>query len=711
MKLLEGLNAPQREAVETTEGPVLVLAGAGSGKTRVLTHRIAYILSQNKAKTEEILAVTFTNKAANEMKERISSLLGQNSHSYHRSIPWCGTFHSICVRILRNNGEKIGINNSFTIYDSTDSLNVIKESMDRLSISKKDFNPYAIRSVISSSKNELITAQQFTKHADGYFQETVAKIYPKYQEILRNNQALDFDDLIMRTSQLFDQYDDVLKKYKQIFKYVNVDEYQDTNHAQYYLIKQLTEKNICVVGDDDQSIYGFRGANIQNILSFENDFEDAKVIKLEQNYRSTQNILDAAHHVVTKNTNRRKKKLWTEQSGGDKIRIHKCLDESDEADWVAGECLHLLNDKKVDPNQIAILYRTNAQSRAMEEACINNEIPYKIVGSIRFYDRKEIKDIISYLRILVNPEDNHSLLRIVNTPRRGIGEKTQKLIENTARELGLSLTEFLVNESDSIDNSTIKNLSDILRDILNHKKEATLTELIKFILDRSGYWDFLNDGTIENQSRMENLKELISVASRYDEMNSDDALPQFLEDVALIEEHSKKEKQDAVTLMTVHASKGLEFKYIFLIGMEETLFPHQNSLYNPKEIEEERRLAYVAITRAKQKIHITHCESRRYYGKIQNNSPSRFIEDIPKKLTEISSSVISMSDEEIFEDYFEDEDEKEIQINLKPGDKVKHEIFGKGKVIEIDDSTVVIDFGIGKGKKELALEYARMEKI
>lgn len=722
-KLTKGLNPEQKKAVETTEGPVLVLAGAGSGKTRVLTHRIAYIIEQNLARPEEILAVTFTNKAAGEMKERINDLVSLKTGpvNINSIVPWCGTFHSICVRILRIETKHTGVRSSFSIYDSNDSVDVVKEAMDRLMISKKDFNPRAIKSTISSAKNELLNSVEYAKFADGYFQETVARIYPEYQKILLENQALDFDDLIMVTTKLFDTHPQLLEKYQWMFKYIHVDEYQDTNHAQYYLIKQLTEsknENVCVVGDDDQSIYGFRGANIKNILNFEKDYPKATIVKLEQNYRSTQNILDASHSIVNKNENRRDKKLWTEQSGGESINIHRAQDETDEAEWVATECAELIEGKS-EPEDIAILYRTNAQSRTIEEAFIRNAIPYKVVGNIRFYDRKEIKDILAYLRMVSNPDDELSLSRIINTPRRGIGAKTFEKLKQTAKSLEQKPIEFLVNETESIDNPKIKRFAEIAKSLYTYISDSTVTEFIKFVLERSGYIEFLDDGTLENQSRIENIKELLSVASKYDkliedsETTSKEALGKFLEDVALVEQQSNEDNPNSVTLMTVHASKGLEFKNIFIIGMEEMLFPHSRSYYDPKEMEEERRLAYVAITRAKESVKITHTESRIYFGKLQSNPLSRFVSDIPEGLVDITASSGTVEPFEVFDEYNkEDEDVEEyVMPTVKVGEKVKHQVFGKGVIKEINDSTIIIDFGPGKGEKELAKEYAILEKV
>ncbi len=711
MDLLEGLNEQQKKAVETTKGALLVLAGAGSGKTKVLTHRIAYILDQKLAEPDEILALTFTNKAAGEMKERINFLLKSNNTDT-KSISWCGTFHSICLRILKIEGEKIGLSKNFTIYDSSDSLDVVKEAMNKLMIDRKEINPHAVRATISSAKNQLVSSQDYKEHAEGYFQELVAKIFPKYQEILKDSQALDFDDLIMATVQMLENHPDIREKYKNMFKFIHIDEYQDTNFAQYRLIKLITNKNICVVGDDDQSIYAFRGADITNILSFEKDFPDAIIIKLEQNYRSTQNILDASYHVVRHNKERREKKLWTEKEGGDLLNIFHALDEVRESEWVADRVESLMQDG-TNPKEIAILYRTNAQSRTVEEIFIKRNIPYEIVGGIRFYDRKEVKDILAYLRILANYQDELSLKRIINTPRRGIGEKSSLSLFETAKGMNLSPVELLLNNFKSIANKNISNFGEILSDIFKAINTYKLSEFVNFVIERSGYFDYLNDGSSEGQYRIENLKELISVSLRYDTLETKEALQSFLEDIALIEESQKKNlDEDVVTLMTVHASKGLEFEHIFIVGMEELLFPHSRSYSDPASMEEERRLAYVAITRGKKQVCITHTQTRKYFGKIQSNPISRFISTIPENLIKLESDLsFEDSTDDYFSHYFSDEETNNIlPLSTQKGDRVKHEIFGIGTILDIDDSTIKIDFGGEKGIKELAIEYSRLEK-
>jgi DNA helicase-2/ATP-dependent DNA helicase PcrA len=706
LNLLEGLNKSQKEAVETTDGAVLILAGAGSGKTRVLTFRIANIIEKKLASPEEILAVTFTNKAANEMKERINALLNNSRH-----IEWCGTFHSMCLKILRRDGKNIGINPAFSIYDSADSLAAVKEAMSNLNLSIKEFNPNAVRATISSAKNQLITSDQYLNYANSFFHEVTAKVYKEYQKILKDNQALDFDDLLMVTNQLFENDRQTLEKYRKRFKYIHVDEYQDTNHAQYSIIKNLTTGNICVVGDDDQSIYGFRGANITNILNFEKDFPKTKVIKLEQNYRSTKKILEASNSIVCLNKGRHDKKMWTDNSDGDKIKVYMASDEDDEAHWLVKQINEITSGKSHGYSEIAVLYRTNAQSRYLEEVFLKSAIPYKIVGSIRFYDRKEVKDILSYMRLIANPADDLSLKRIINVPRRGIGDKTMDSLVTTARSINKSPMQVLVNDLESIDNAKVKKFGEIMRDLVKESMMLSLSEFIRFLLDRSGYLEFLDDGTIESQARIENIHELISVASKYDHLEPKEALERFLEDIALIENQSNDDNPNSVTLMTIHSAKGLEYEYVFLVGMEEMLFPHSRSYTDPKEMEEERRLAYVAVTRAKKMLYMTYAQSRKYFGKIQSNPVSRFVEDIPDKLKEKSVSPnIFEGEDSLWQDYFEEESAPNFpQLNV--GDKVRHQIFGNGIVADLNEYSVVINFDISKGKKELALEFANLTKI
>jgi DNA helicase II / ATP-dependent DNA helicase PcrA len=698
------LNSEQRLAVETTDGPLLILAGAGSGKTRVLTYRICHILEQKKCYPEEILAVTFTNKAAGEMKERISHLVGAGV-----KLPWSGTFHSICVRILRIDGHYVGLGPNFSIYDPDDQLDAVKQAMEELNLSKKDVNPRAIHSFISSAKNEMVGPDDYAQYAKGYFQETVAAVYPRYQKILRENNAVDFDDLLLYVVQLLKQNPTVLAKYQKLFKYILIDEYQDTNHVQYVMVNMLAKqyRNICVVGDDDQSIYAFRGATIKNILNFERDYSDAKVIKLEQNYRSTKNILDAAFEVVSKNKNRASKKLWTQKDGGAKIVLYTAENERDEAEWVARKIKDLISEG-TKPTEIAVLYRTNAQSRSLEEGFIKRTVTYRIVGGVRFYERKEIKDILAYLRIVYNNQDDNSLKRVINVPRRGVGPKAINDFAALAKMQGKSMINLLLEDPNVADNKGVKDFARVLTDITNQASVMNVVDLINYILERTAYIKMLDDGTSENEARIENLKELISVGARYSDLEPQASLAQFMEDVSLLEAEAQGgDVSESVTLMTIHSAKGLEYEHVFIVGTEEGLFPHSRVFTDPNELEEERRLAYVAITRAKNCLYLVHAESRMYFGSRQNNMLSRFVDDIPAGL--IDKHFYSGKSD--WMDSNDGWDDVRPAVEVVVGDRVRHEYFGVGKVIKLDDSVVKIDFGPVYGTKELSLEFAPLQKI
>lgn len=709
---LDDLNPIQKEAVSYLDGPLLILAGAGSGKTKVLTYKIAYILDSGLAGLDNILAVTFTNKAAGEMKERINKLLRLSSNLKNSSIehmPWVGTFHSICVKILKRYGENIGLNKNFTIYDSSDQKEAIKDAMKALDISVKEFNPGAIHSYISSAKNELITPEEYGEFAQGYFQSIVAKVYPQYQKILKDNNAVDFDDLLLLTARLLKENNVILQYFTENFRYILVDEYQDTNHAQYTLIKMLASKhrNIYVVGDDDQSIYAFRGANIRNILNFEKDYPEAKVVKLEQNYRSTKLILEASHQVISKNKNRKEKKLWTENNEGEKIKVFSAEDEQKEGVWITGKIAEL--GSKYNLNNIAVLYRTNAQSRVLEEAFINAGIPYRIVGSVGFYERKEIKDILAYLRVIFNSKDNKNLERVINVPKRGIGKKTFEELLSVATEKNLSIVEYLNIYRKELDSPGLKLAADLFSNLVAQKTSLPLLELIDLILKSTKYIEMLSDGTLENESRIENIKELLSVAVRFNDLPPEEALEQFLDEVSLLEAVSvNRDTTVAVTLMTIHSAKGLEFEHVFVTGMEENLFPHINSVTSEDELEEERRLAYVALTRAKNMLYLSYAQRRRYFGSTQLNPVSRFLRDIESELLD---EEIKRYDYNVVDDYEETKKFTELISKYKVGDRVKHEYFGKGTVKKIDSEIIVVDFGAVYGKKELMLEYARLEKI
>ncbi|MFZ5424477.1 MAG: ATP-dependent helicase [Patescibacteria group bacterium] len=608
---LKKLNNKQEDAAKHFIGPALVVAGPGSGKTRVLTHRIAHLIHEKKVEEENILCVTFTNKAAGEIKERVADLLGEN-----KIVPWSGTFHSICAKILRKDGFQIGIQPSFAIYDKADQIDLIKEIQKDFGIDKKKVNPYAVSSAISNAKAELVDPKSYAKFTSGYFYKTVAKIYPEYQKRLRNNNALDFDDLLVETVNLLTYADTIRFKYQQQFQYILIDEYQDTNKAQYIISKTLAanHKNIYVVGDMSQAIYSFRGADYRNILNFQKDYPEAQLYNLEQNYRSTQNILDAAKNIIKNNSTHIPLDLWTKNGEGEKLISYTARTEREEALFIIDEILENLT-KGYQFKDVAILYRTNAQSRNIEEHLIRNNIPYKIIGGLRFYSRKEIKDVIAFLRVIHNPDDSVSWSRIINVPPRGIGEKTKESLKQN----GWNITE--------IENKARLPFSYWIE---NKDKLATV-ELMDEVIEKTGYIDWLDDGTEENENRIENIKELRSVAHEFTD------LTEFLENVALIEsldKPSKQQEENAVTLMTVHASKGLEFPIIFLVGMEEGLFPHSQSIMEKAELEEERRLCYVAITRAKEKVLMTQAMSRLYFGNIQSTTPSRFLSEIPSKYIE-----------------------------------------------------------------------------
>ena len=602
------LNPQQIEAVKHFEGPALVVAGPGSGKTRVLTHRVAYLIKEKSIPETNILCVTFTNKASEEIKFRVKSLLGE-----HIKVSWSGTFHSICARILRKDGYRLGIPPSYVIYDTNDQESLIKNIIKDFGIDVKKFKPRSVAESISSAKSELIGPSQYAEYAQGYYQKTVAKIYPEYQKRLRQNNALDFDDLLVQTVILFDQESSVLEKYQNFFDYILVDEYQDTNKAQYVLTKYFSDKtrNLFVVGDMSQAIYSFRGADYRNILNFQKDYEDAKVYNLERNYRSTQNILDAAKEVIKHNSSHIPLDLWTNKGEGEKLIYFTGRNQNDEAEYVLLKILEELVEGK-EYKDIAVLYRTNAQSRNIEEQMIKNNIPYKIVGGVGFYSRKEIKDVVAYLRVVHNPKDKVSWRRIINTPKRGIGQKSVEKLEEANWDLDL-----------------VQKMSKLpVKKWVSKTQDLSTLELMDEILAATGYIEDLDDGSNENNARIENIKELRSVASQFVDLTS------FLENVALLESYSRADPSDfnAVTLMTAHASKGLEFSVVFIIGLEEGLFPHIQSLGELHELEEERRLCYVAITRAKEKVYLCNTKARLYFGSIQSNMPSRFLSEIPKDL-------------------------------------------------------------------------------
>jgi DNA helicase-2/ATP-dependent DNA helicase PcrA len=622
--ILAELNEPQREAVRTTDGPVLILAGAGSGKTKALTHRLAYLISEKKVSPASILSVTFTNKAAGEMKQRTEALLDESHKSKVEStrniLPWMGTFHSICVKILRREAALIGYPTSFTIYDSQDQLAVVKKIMQDKGFDTKQFNPNAVLYFIGSSKNEFITPAEYKKFVNSPFEEIVYEVYKDYQKYLKTIGAMDFDDLLLLCVQLFEQHPTILEKYQRIFQYIMIDEYQDTNQVQYLWAKMLSAKhgNICVVGDDSQSIYGFRGANFRNILNFEKDYKGAKIIKLEQNYRSTKNILRAADELIRFNKHRTDKTLFTDNPEGAAIQIYQALNEKDEAEFIATEIRGLIYAEKTKWSDFAVLYRTNAQSRAAEEAFLRYGIPYKVVGGIKFYERREVKDILSYLKLIANPDDRIAFERIVNVPARGIGSKTVIKYLQSLSSLNAEVPE------------KIGKFLQMVEEFRAKSSEVGVSELIEIVAEKSGYKDNLLDGSAESEARWENILELKSVASYTDTTTPEKPLQSFLEKVALYQDSDDLDQNvDVVTLMTLHSSKGLEFPTVFIIGMEEGLLPHARSIVDENEIEEERRLCYVGITRARKKLYLIYASGRIYFGNPVANLPSRFISEIP----------------------------------------------------------------------------------
>jgi DNA helicase-2/ATP-dependent DNA helicase PcrA len=707
--LLTDLNPQQRAAVEATEGPVLMLAGAGSGKTKALTHRIAYLVAVKKVNPMNILAVTFTNKAAGEMRERVMQLLGRpgNDRGY---LPYLGTFHSICVRLLRREHEAAGLPSNFLIFDSADSLSATKQAIRQLGIDEKQFAPNLISNLISSAKNELIGPESYVELASGQTQNIAAKVYPVYQRILRNAGALDFDDLILETVKLL-RKPDLKAKYQDQFKYILIDEYQDTNHAQYQMAKLLAagHHNICVVGDDWQSIYSWRGANFSNILDFEKDYPEAQVIKLEQNYRSTKNILDAAHSVISKNVRRSHKELWTEHEAGVQIAVWQAYNETEEGERIIHQIEREVREKQRQLSDFAVLYRTNAQSRSLEESFLRAQVPYKIVGGLRFYERKEIKDALAYLRFVYQPSDIVSFNRIINLPTRGLGAKSLQNFADFARANEYTLLEALgaVDESAGLQTravTALKQFGVLIMSLRVSMNTLPVGELLELIMKKSGYLQVLDDGSVQAADRIENVKELLSVAAEYDELG----LEGFLEEVALIADiDNYSTTTNAVTLMTLHAAKGLEFPVVFMPGMEEGIFPHTRSLFDPDQMEEERRLCYVGMTRAREELFLINATSRLLYGSISHNPPSRFIMDIPPELQTgdvIGATPAAHWGADLAEAF------APLVTSLEPGDRIRHAKFGEGIVASVDGDELVVTFA-GLGTKKLSLTFAPIEKV
>ena len=703
MDIFKDLNPAQADAVKTTSGPVLILAGAGSGKTKTLTHRIAYLMTNERVWPNEILAVTFTNKAAKEMRERLGQLISQEG-STRSFMPWMGTFHGICVRLLRQDGHTIGIQPNYVIYDEDDRQGLIKQAMKQLSIADKQIKPRAVSSAISNAKNELVSPEEFATTSHYPFQQAVAKIYALYEKMRMDAGALDFDDLLIETVRLFRDQPEVRSKWRSQFKHILIDEYQDTNAAQYAIVKSLVgdSRNICVVGDDWQSIYSWRGADFTNILNFERDFPGAKVIKLEQNYRSTGAILEAAHNVITKNLQRTDKELWTAEPAGAPVQVHPVYDEAEEAYMVVSRIGVQATMGARKYGDFAILYRTNSQSYTLERALIQQRVPYQIVGGVRFYDRKEIKDVIAYLRLLYQPNDRMSFSRIVNVPTRGIGATSLEKFLIWQASSGMDIVSALVNADQTSSvmaraRTAFMTLGETLR-LLQAKVESgdSPSDIIEALITKTGYRDYILDGTPQAEEREANIGALISDAKSFA------SLPDFLEEVALMSSADTNSHEQKVTLMTIHAAKGLEFPVVFMVGMEEGIFPHSR-VYEagPAELEEERRLCYVGMTRAREELHLSYAQSRLQFGQRSYNPSSRFLADMGHELMSAPAPSFGRQDE-----YDEFDDGPGLDI----GDSVRSAMFGVGEVIDIDGLAVTVQFESGTTKK-LNVQFARLEKL
>ena len=698
---LEQLNDRQKEAVLYNEGPLLIIAGAGAGKTKTLTTKIAFLIEEKNVDPRNILAITFTNKAAKEMKDRLFLQIGSLSKELQVS-----TFHSFGLKLLRENFEILGYDRNFVIMDSDDSLTVVKKILKDMNYDPKIYNPKAIRNKISSCKNEMMSPEVYDRYAVSDYEKVIKEVYEKYQIKLQRNNSVDFDDLLLLPIELFKKNPEILDRYQDLYQYILIDEYQDTNEAQYILTKLLSAKNrkITCVGDDSQSIYSFRGANYKNILNFEKDYKDAKTILLEQNYRSTSNILDAANQVIKNNKMRKDKNLWTSRGEGEKIRYYRSFNERDEAQYVIRKIKEMVN-RGIEYKDMAILYRTNAQSRVLEEEMLKENIPYKVIGSINFYNRKEIKDLLAYLRLIHNSKDNISLLRVINTPKRGIGLKTIENLTYKADEQYTSIYEAI----DSGKELEFKNLIERLKEV---SQNLTLTELIDKVLDASGMRQELeSEGSLEAEVRLENLEEFKSITKTFEEREGLVSLEDFLLETTLVSDVEEyKDDPNRISLMTVHSVKGLEFDRVFVVGMEEGIFPHMNSLMESSEIEEERRLCYVAITRAKEELHLINARRRTLFGKEQANPVSRFISEIGKELieTNVREEELPQKEQEriIHSDMFREE-----EVDYQVGDFVYHESFGTGKVVEVTNTLVSVAFKHPHGIKKLMKNHKKLSKV
>ena len=736
---LQGLNKEQAEAVRTINGPMLILAGAGSGKTKVLTCRVAHLLQQG-VRPYRILAITFTNKAAAEMRERVDKMAGPAAKDV-----WLFTFHAFCARVLRRDIDKLGqYSNNFAIYDTTDTKNLIKQILKEMNLDEKRFQPAGIIGRISNAKNELLGVKEFAAQAGDFYEAKVAQIYEAYEGKLRANNAVDFDDLLLLTLRLLQEVPEAREKYQDKFDYIMVDEYQDTNHVQYLLTKLLAGKhhNLCVVGDADQSIYGWRGADIRNILDFEKDYPEAKLVKLEQNYRSTQVILDAANAVIENNTGRKPKNLWTNNGMGTEITYYQAVDERDEARFVIERMQELQLKEGAKLGDMAVLYRTNTQSRVFEEMLIKSGIAYTMVGGTKFYERKEIKDIIAYLRLIYNPHDGLSLERIINVPRRGIGDATLARLQSYANETNQSMFDVISNASEVPGLSSrfvgkLDELASLLFEFMGEAEETSVKQLIINVMQRTGYQEQLELGrTAQDQSRLENLQELLSVAEDFAEKtarNGDEAsLENFLGEVALVSDIDDAELgEDAVTLMTLHSAKGLEFPTVFLVGMEEGIFPHERTLRDEKKIEEERRICYVGITRAERHLYLSNAKMRMIYGDTLSRRPSRFLQEVPRNLIHeyrrpIQQRVVLREVPREQESrprttnwFLQNKSsfvpkEASSSASFKAGDKVNHKKWGLGTIVAVKDTEdgqeVKVAFN-GGGIRSLLTKYAVLQKV
>jgi DNA helicase-2/ATP-dependent DNA helicase PcrA len=737
---LQDLNPVQREAAKATNGPMIIIAGAGSGKTRVLTYRIAYLIECG-VPPYQILALTFTNKAANEMKSRIAKLVGERGHQV-----WMGTFHSIFARILRKEAEHLGYTNSFTIYDSDDSLSAVKKILDRLNISAQQYNPNAIRSRISAAKNNLVSPKEFEELSRDIFDEKTSLVYREYTKRLKQSNAMDFDDLLIKPIELFERKPEILERYQNRFTFSLVDEFQDTNRAQYRVTKLLGDKrrNVCVVGDDAQSIYSFRGADIRNILDFERDYPDCQTFRLEQNYRSTKSILHAADQLIRYNEDRLKKNLWTQNPQGEAVTVLQCADEKDEGAQILQAIQEELPKRKLDLKNVAILYRTNSQSRALEDVLRRNTIPYTIVGGTRFYERKEIKDILAYLRLLTNPSDEESLLRVINFPTRGIGDTSVEHLQLFAHKANLGLfhclaqVELILELTDRAQKSLIQ-FRQLIEKYQSLRSKMSFSELTRSLVDELGILRmYKEEGTDDSRNRWENVQELLSAILEFSAVREEATLESFLEEVSLVSDIDRwEDEKNSVTLMTLHASKGLEFPLVFVAGLEEGLLPFYSSQIDKLDLEEERRLFYVGITRAEQKLYLTHTKLRYRFGDVSYPSESRFLSEIGKEFVEVRLSRGAVKNPESAFDRYEKtvsrfgraktparedsylsdaapdyESESQVELELRKGALVRHELFGRGKIINVSGSRgekkAVVDFD-EYGIKNLILKFANLK--